>query len=178
MPYTSPSTVVTSTPITSAWGNSVKAATDYLANPPACRVFNSVDINLADNAFTTLTFDSERYDTDSMHSTAATTDRITFNTAGLYVVSGTVNFTSAADYALIALFITLNGTTPPIAAHYGQNTAVATDPTITLTTVYKFAAGDFVILRAFQDNTANVTRAAKRVANYSPEFSATWIGTG
>lgn len=61
-----------------------------LLNPPACRVFRTSNQSIPNNTLTAVTFNQESYDTDTMHSTAALTNRVTFTTAGVY----TINFTA------------------------------------------------------------------------------------
>lgn len=177
MPYTSPATVVTATTITSTWGNSVKAATDYLANPPACRVYNSGNISVPNNIETVLTFDSERWDTNSMHSTSSLTSRITFNTAGLYLVWGGVSFVGAADYSRIYGAIKLNGITY-LALEDMEPNATTNTKYFTVDTIYKFAVGDYIEVYVSQVNGAAAARNASANPNRSLEFSATWIGLG
>jgi hypothetical protein len=58
-----------------------------IAEPPACRVFKSTNTSIANDTLTAVTFNVEEYDTDTMHSIAANTGRITFTTAGTYAVS-------------------------------------------------------------------------------------------
>src|ERR1043165_754736 len=113
MAYSSPATVVTGTTITSTWGNSVKSATDYLANPPACRAYRSTGSGgfvLPTAVEAAIPFDSERFDTDNMHSTVTNRSRITFNTAGLYQVTACVEFQANATGERMASILK-NGTT-------------------------------------------------------------------
>jgi len=175
MPYTSPATVVTGTTIASTWGNSVKAATDYLANPPACRVYNSANISIAVSGTPQmLTYDSERYDTNSMHSTSSLTGRITFNTAGLYVVNSQVFFANNPTGERFVAIV-LNGATVIVRNQFGAN-ASGGPWRAQATTIYKFAVGDYVETQVYQTSGAalNVTASP----NDSPEFMATWIGLG
>lgn len=58
-----------------------------LANPPACRVFRTTNLGVANNTLTAVNFNQEEYDTDTMHSVSASTSRITVNTDGVYVVT-------------------------------------------------------------------------------------------
>ena len=176
MPYTSPADVVTGTTISSAWGDSVKAATDYLANPPACRVFHNAAQSVTDNSQLILAFNSERYDTDSMHSTVTNNSRITINTAGLYVVTAHVEF-GAGTYDFASVAIRLNGATF-IAIHDAPSTSGIYGNSRSVSTVYKFGANDYVEVRVFQDNAAAAARNVNVAGNYSPEFAATWIGLG
>lgn len=176
MPYSSPATVSDGTTAPASWGNSVKAATDYLANPPACRVYHNAAQLAADATQLVLAFNSERYDTNGMHDTAVNNSRITINTAGLYLVTAQVDWAPGTyDYASVA--IRLNGATflaitdaPVTSGIFGNSRAVAT--------VYKFIVGDYVETRVFQDNAASAGRNVQAQPNYSPEFSATWIGLG
>ncbi len=177
MPYTAPATVVTATTITTAWGNSVKAAADFLANPPACRVYNNANQNLADNTAVTLAFNSERYDTNSMHDNVTNNSRITINTAGIYLVTLHVRVDAAADFLTVEAGIFKNGATP-IAIQklaYNANDQV---PVLSVATAYKLAVADYLTAVVTQNNTANTVEVATTGADYSPEFSATWIGLG
>lgn len=58
-----------------------------LADPPTAQAYNASNLAIAHNTATTLTLNSEAYDTDTMHSTSANTGRITFTTAGVYIVT-------------------------------------------------------------------------------------------
>lgn len=146
-------------------------------DPPACRVFNSAAQSLADSTFVFPTFNSERFDTDSMHSTVSNTGRITFNTAGVYVVTFSGELTLASDYLLIEISLRLNGATI-IASQSMKHDGVSTSPVWSLATIYKFAQGDYVEPRVYQDNTANAARNLVTLGNRSPEFAAAWIGSG
>ena len=173
MPYTSPATVVTATTITTAWGNSVKAATDFLANPPACRVYNTASQSIANGSHIMLTFDSERYDTDTMHSTVTNTSRVTMTTAGVYIVTGHAVFAANAT-GTRQLTLRINGTTF-IAITSFPNRGVNTVE-MSIAAVYKFAATNYVELGMFQDSGGALNSLAG--GNYGPELSATWIGLG
>lgn len=174
IPYTSPATVVTATTITSAWGNSVKAATDYLANPPSCRVYRTTLQTLTTATDTVILLDAERYDTDNMHSTVSNTGRITFNTAGIYVVAAHLAYTGNATGVRV-LTIRLNGATS-LASYIGPPSAGGVDTCLSVSTVYKFAAADYIEMIGHQTSGANLdTRVALQ---NSQEFAATWIGTG
>lgn len=146
--------------------------------PPACRVFHNTTQSIAHNVDQVLVFNSERYDTDSMHSTSVLTERITINTAGLYVFTFTGQMATAVDYTTLYTYIRLNGATiigiGPAAT--GTTSAVA-DP-VSVTTVYKCAAGDYVEVLQRQNNGATAARNMLQANNYSPEFTAVWIGVG
>ncbi|MGE3272687.1 MAG: hypothetical protein AB7P40_28365 [Chloroflexota bacterium] len=81
------------------------------AAPPSALVYNSGAIAVADSTFVPLTFDSERYDTDGIHSTASNTDRLTCVTAGKYSGFAAAQFASnATGYRTMAVYHSgLNG---------------------------------------------------------------------
>lgn len=143
-------------------------------DPPACRVTNSIAIATVDNVEKLLTFDTERFDTDSMHSTVSATDRITFNTPGVYSVRLDFEFpTNGTGYRYG--IIRLGGVTP-IAFESKTASSVITGVGFSIGTIYKFAAGDFVSASVFQNSggALNINKSG----NFSPEFSACWIGRG
>lgn len=176
MAYSSPATVVTATTITSTWGNSVKAAADYLANPPQCRVYNNAAISIAvSGTAQILTFNSERYDTDTMHDTVTNNSRLTAKTAGVYSVSATAEFASNAT-GYRQMYFRVNGTniigymSIPTGAGGGIGTGLA------LETKWKFAVNDYVevLVAQLSGGALNVNS----VASYTPEFGMSWIGLG
>lgn len=174
MPYSSPASQSTGTVAPVSWANAVKAGLDYLANPPACRVYNNAVQSLANATETALTFNSERWDTDAMHSTSVNTSRITFNTAGLYVISGHVSFAGNVT-GHREVQIKLNAATY-LAVLNVPAVAAVSNPYISIATTYKFAVADYVELRCYQNSGGALNTAV--LAATSPEFTATWVGLG
>lgn len=137
-------------------------------NPPVpqARVFNSANIAITTGTVTALTFDSERYDNGSLHSTSANTSRLTAPITGLYMIGGHVRFAANATGTRQVL-IRLNGATflePDSKANLGAGAAVD----FTVTTAYQLVAGDYVELIVFQDSGGNLNVTA--AGNLSPEF--------
>lgn len=121
-----------------------------------------------------LTFDTERFDTDGMHSTGSNTDRITCVTAGVYVVTANVSFNANAT-----------GTRQVSINHYDsggslirtpgfdkRNAATAGATQLSVGCQVKMAAGEFLRLTALQDSGGSIT-----VSN-GVGFSASYIGRG
>ena len=135
----------------------------------SARVRNSAAISLTSGTAAALTFNSERFDTDTIHSTSSNTERLTATTAGKYQVTGHVEFAAGAtSNGHWRLELRLNGTTV-IASQDGRfHDDIALTTRATITTYYEFAATDYVELRVTQTgrDTLNVTAAG----NYSPEF--------
>lgn len=108
MPYTSPATAVTGTTITSAWGNSVKAALDFLSNPPRAEASRGTTLSITSGPWTPITFTTEVRDTDNMFTTGSG-DRFTCVTPGRYLVIGTAPF--AANVTGLRAFALAKGVT-------------------------------------------------------------------
>lgn len=139
-----------------------------------CRVTNSSDQSIDHNTSTALTFNTEYFDTDSMHSTVSNTSRITITTAGKYVVGGQVRWAYNNDTGRRNMFILLNGNTqimyearPPV-----QQTNVRTD--LTGCTIYNFSASDYIELWVLQNSGGSLD--AVSVGEFAPVFWAYRIG--
>lgn len=145
-------------------------------DPPACRIFHSVNQTFTDATEASVTFDSERYDTDNMHDLVNPT-RITFRTAGLYIVTGHIEWPAAADWVDSYLLIRVNGSGISIVTERKDFTTFNGSKFLTATTTYKFAVNDYVELRAYYDS-ASGSRNIIADPPRSPEFMATWIGRG
>lgn len=113
-----------------------------------------------------LAFNSERFDTDTIHDTAANNSRLTCKTAGVYQIVANVAFAANATGRRI-VGIRLNGSTT--IARQSLN-ALATGMTqIVVTTQYQLAVNDYVEVEVYQDSGGDL--AVSATGNYSPEFS-------
>lgn len=150
----------------------IAAAVAAAADPIGCRVHETAVQSIPDNTVTALTFTSERFDTDSMHSTSVNTSRITINSGGIYAFGGGARIANGADYTTINLRVRLNGTTD--IAH--SDVLVSAGATIAqikqVNGLYQLAAGDYIELMIMQDNTANAARNTVVNANFTSEFWA------
>jgi hypothetical protein len=136
------------------------------------RVYNTANISCATGTGVTLTFDSERYDTDTIHSTSSNTSRLTATTAGKYHITGQVMFANNTTGAR-GLVIKLNNTTE--LAHVRMPTVGGTDVSIVnISTTYDLAATDYVELLAYQTSGGNLNVVAS--GNFSPEFMMHKVG--
>lgn len=139
---------------------------------PAARVFNSGNISINDTTSTALTFDSERFDTDTIHSTSSNTERLTANTAGKYIITGNVRWASNAAGGR-NLSINLNG-----GAAIGRAAPGATGATgiiiMNVTAIYDLAATEYVELVVEQSSGGALNIDA--ASDYSPEFMMARIG--
>jgi len=168
MPYTTPKTWASGDVLTAADLNTyVRDNVAFNANPPKCRVFNSAAISAANAVDVLVTLDSERFDTDTMHSTTTNPERITFTTAGTYLVGASLAWSDNAAGSRV-IYIRRNGVNR-IVQQSTTGTGVANNP-IAASTLFYFAANDYVELFAFQNSGSVLTIAA--LTENSPEFWA------
>lgn len=149
----------------------VDAALAAAVYTQGARVYNSANQSINHMTATTLLFDSERYDTDDIHSTIANTSRLTCKTAGKYVVTGNVAWdTNAAGFRLVYIRHNVSASiaqiqNTPLAAHYTE---------VVVSTIFDFAVNEYVELRVYQDSGGALN--IMQVANYSAEFMMQRIG--
>lgn len=116
MPFTTARTWTTGEVVTAAMFNEqIRDNENFLWAPPRCRVYKSAAQSIADNTVTAITFDTEQYDNDGMHSTSTNTSRITPVRPGYYTFFATVVWAHSAQTGAAALyrqsFFRLNGAT-------------------------------------------------------------------
>jgi len=131
------------------------------------RAYNSGNLTIPNGVATALTFDSERFDSDTIHSVAVSTGRLTCQTAGVYHIMGQVRWAVDAD-GYRAAYIRLNGaTTIASVIHVSASAGVSND--IIVSCHYQLALNDYVELVVY--HTAGGDLAVAAIGNYSPEFS-------
>lgn len=154
MPYVDPQTIdnpTTGQPIPAAWSDQVRGNQEFFAEPPQCSVSGS-NVSVNSSNWTSLTAGSEAYDTDTMHSTSSQTERITFTTAGKYLLWGVVNFAAVADTITYAVRIYVNGTTEYEIAKWPEITTTATHGLrVPFQRSLPFAASDFAVVQVWHD---------------------------
>jgi hypothetical protein len=149
----------------------VRDNTNFLNAPPSARVYNDAAISINNDTITALTFNSERWDTDTIHNTSTNTNRLTCQTAGLYLIHGHVRFASNNTGYRIA-GIRLNGSTQ--IANQKTGATQGTTTVLSVSTVYLLTASDYVELVAYQDSGGALNVEAG--GNLSPEFGMTYLG--
>ena len=114
------------------------------------RVYNSGVETIPTDAWTTLGFDSERYDTDNIHDPSIfTMHKLTCKTAGKYILTGHIRFdANAVGDRLVGIrlnagnFLAIQNV-PPMAAN---------QPSLSVATLYDLAVNDSVTLCAYQSS--------------------------
>ena len=179
MAYQTPRTWTTAELVTAAMLNQdIRDNVSFLANPPACRVYHNAAQSITDAAEITVAFNSERFDTAAMHDTVTNNSRITIPVAGLYIVTFNGEIAAAADYTLLTVRFVVNNATNIARSAIGTVANATQTPGLHLSTLYKFAAADYVDVRVLQDNSASAARNLLSTSAMSPEFSACMVGLG
>ncbi len=170
------------TPVTQAFGDAAAtgtgpaaAMTDHKHGMPSlpsgvgARVYNNAAFSVAASTETAITFNTERSDSDALHSVSSNTSRMTIPSGkdGRYIISGAAEWAASALGTLRRLSIRLNGSTYIAKTELTSiiNAALPQD----VSTVYDLVATDYVELVAFQDTVGAVNLQAS--GNYSPEFA-------
>ena len=132
-------------------------------------VTHSVNQSIPDAVFTTVAFDTERFDTDSMHDVSVNNSRITINTPGKYRFWAMLTWlanTAGRRHILIRKNGTLNIADLP----QPPNTVTNGNTGQELSSIDDAVVGDFYELRAFQNSGGALNML--KLAEASPEFAA------
>ena len=123
-------------------------------------------------AWTALTFNTEVWDEDELHSLTTTTDRLTIHTAGVYLITAQVRF--AANMAgTRELQIRLNGTTTLALADCLATAQANGLVYLNLVTLWKLVAGDYLSGVVYQ--TSGGALYVESAGALSPAFMAARI---
>lgn len=136
----------------------------------SARVFNSADVtvpNMKPGEWTSLTFNSERWDTTDLHETATNSGRLKAPVAGKYYIFANITWETPIGTGLWGLRLQLNGKTV-IAEQTLPNTAAQFRISMSVGTLYALAPGDYVEAQVFQNNGNPLLIRA--IAATSPEF--------
>lgn len=145
---------------------------DAAPTVPAARVYNSAAQACTHNNWTTLTFNSERFDTDQIHDTSSNTSRLTCRTPGKYLVFASAQIAANATGNRFIHFL-FNGT-KSIGGDGKSNMGAGQAVYMSTLSVYQFAVGDYVELRIFQDSGVSLNTVVN--GDDSVEFGMVRIG--
>ena len=129
-----------------------------------CLVYNSAGFSLSANTTTTVTWNSESFDTDTYHSTSTNTDRLTIPSGktGYYRIYAYARFDTSSTGGIRQIGFKKNGATfsPNIFAD-GANDPTATYIQAVFSGDAYLTAGDYVTMLAYnQSTTATLSNSA------------------
>lgn len=138
---------------------------------PSARVYHSTTQSLANNTYAILAFNSERWDTDTLHDNSTNNSRLTCKTPGLYRITAQVGFAAhATGYRIAALY--LGGAT--VIGNQGGVSLGAVDPTVlTVSTEYPLLLNEYVEVLGYQNSGGALN--AVSLPNQACEFMMTRI---
>lgn len=113
------------------------------------KVTTSAATSMINNAYTSVAFGAEIFDTDGLHDNVTNNTRLTAALAGKYLIIGTLGYTSNATGQRTAR-IRINGISTANEVLVGTNPAGVT--AISIATIYILAVGDYVELQGYQDS--------------------------
>jgi hypothetical protein len=175
--WATPRTWVTAEVVTSAELNTdVRDNISWLGtDKPSCRVFHSTTQGLTNATFGALLYNSEWFDSASMHSTTSNTSRITFPVAGIYLVGCNVTFAANATGVRVA-GISLNGISDPTSfiARTQAINAGSDDQMLNASTIWTFGTSDYIETAVYQ--TSGGALNSKTTGSASPAMWAIWMG--
>jgi len=120
---------------------------------------------------TAINFDTERYDTDTMHDNVTNNTRLTATTAGKYLIIGQAAFDTDVN-GRRSINIRLNGSTFIAVVEHDTNQNAASVPLVAV--IFDLSAADYVELLLFQSSGGAINSVKN--AEYTPEFQMHKIG--
>ncbi len=128
------------------------------------RSYNVGAQSLTSGVPTALTMDSEEFDPSAMHDVSSNSSRITFATAGTYLVGGATVF-DINGTGTRSLRIFINGTSQVTGATGPGSASVVTR--LSVATLFSFVATDYIEILGFQDSggALNVLGSSSQQSN-------------
>jgi hypothetical protein len=133
---------------------------------------------ITNSAWNSMLWDTDRVDTDNMHSTVTNTDRVTITQAGLYAVTSKGSNTPNAT-GLRGCRITLNGVLDASAVEGSSvivnNVGGTFTTSIPLPTLYiQCIVGDILRVQQWQNSGGTLNTSTSSAADY-PLFTGAWL---
>lgn len=116
---------------------------------PICRARHSGAQSINTGTETVLAFNAEDFDTDTMHDNSTNNSRITFNTAGKYLIIARVPWDSSATGRRKTIF-RKNGTTQIEDFSYAPVASAGDTTKSVVSGIYEFAANDYLEVQVEQ----------------------------
>ena len=164
----------------SLWNDDVRDAVNFLISPPRCKLYRTTNTSISTGVWTAVAWNAETFDTDTMHDNTTNNQRITFTTAGTYLITFRAMWASNTAGAR-SLAIEKNGTTTFNASGTEIVTSFATAPIgsthngINVTVMAEFAANDYIMAFVQQTTVGSLNLSGTSDAHSS--FAALWVAS-
>ena len=126
-----------------------------LQGPPKVRTVVTTDF-ASSTSLANISWETEVFDTDTMFSAGSPT-RITFTTAGLYLISLQVVFSSGTELSYRHAGMYLNGNSGSLIAGMTLPAIASTMIPINVGTIYPFTAGQYLTAKVQSGEAENIT---------------------
>lgn len=135
-----------------------------------CRAYNTSNITASNTTWTNLTFNTESWDSGTIHSTSTNTQNFTVPVAGKYIARSSVYWAANAT-GLRQTRVTKNGTQwGEIGETVGSSAAFSQQ----YIDVVECAAGDVLVFQVWQNTGGNLD--VQQVTTYGISACVQWIG--
>ena len=152
---------------TAGWGDQIRTNQDAIHKPPTVTLSNTTSLNCNGGSWFSQTFDVATIDSDSMHSTASNTERITVNQEGLYLFGGYGKWTDTDTTGARGLRFRKGGVTV-LEDTLSNSLTGALSVRHNLSTIEHLTTGQYVECQAYwsgtSTNSINVTVDCVRVS--------------
>jgi len=113
------------------------------------RVYDGSTQSIGNNSRTSVNFDTESYDTDTMHDTSTNNERLIAKTAGKYIISGNIGFGANATGVREAW---INHSADGDIAAATRAAESSRTNYMAVTTAYDMAEDEYVVLQVWQNS--------------------------
>jgi hypothetical protein len=128
--------------------------------------------NLSYTSATDIAWNDEAFNTDGMHDISTNNERITINTAGIYLFVLNVHITFTGTYSPGPDVQIIHSVDGAIGYWYGGSSVSPTAGVFNLSAVAECAATDYITARMTTSGASGVTV----IAGSATYLSATWLG--
>lgn len=137
-------------------------------------VYHDATQSISNNTETVVSFNQERFDTNTFHDTSTNNGRLTFLQAGKYVILANVCFDSTNTTGVRTFNIKAGSTGQNYIGNSGLLPAVVGEVCGVVMTMYNAAANDYATVAAFQTSggAMNVKASGSSTTRNTAEFSA------
>jgi hypothetical protein len=152
----------------------LKWATPASSTPTfvGCSIFNNANQSIPNATGTTITFNSEQFDTDGFHSTSTNTGRITIPSGkgGKYLLTAVVRWSSASTSGrrLIEMY------NSSVLVLTTELPAATSDPTTVISTIVDAPATEYFYLNAYQSSGGALNILSNAVTEVN--FKCAYLG--
>jgi hypothetical protein len=163
----------------SLWNDDVRDAVNFLISPPRVKVYKTANQSIGSSGWACLTWDAEAFDSDTMHSNTTANSRITFTTAGTYLITFNAmwanNSTGLRNHTIEKNGNTTQGNGTAIIEPFAIAPVAATHSGANISVIASFVAGDWIQAFVWQNSGGALNLSG--VSESHSTLSANWIAS-